>query len=226
MEKIPVFVGDVHCNASAMVQIINYYNPQWYELYWLGDFLNSKNNATSDKEVELIIHTMLENCTNVLHSNHMHILYEYLSHLLFGDPTKPTDYTWRGWHQTKRVVRNLHPSAKRRLIDFMKNSRFMMEISYNSMSIAAAHSIPKLETIGKIPSVHLNNAQMYTIGMRSVRNFWKQKLHTEQLRGYNYVICGHHGLVSRFGNVRLCDLRGVEVPVWQAHTDTFKLFPF
>lgn len=225
MEKIVVYIGDIHGNALAMTQILNYYNPLYYELVWLGDFLNSKRKDTSDKEIEYVIHMLLEHCKHILHSNHMHILYEYLSHKLFEKPRKPPQYTWKGWYQTMRVVDSLHPSLKRRLIDVFRNSHYTLENSFNGKSIIAAHSIPMISTIGEVPSLLLNEDQSLACGIKSSRSFWKQKQYMDLIENYDYIICGHHGMVSRFGKVRLCDLRGIQVPVWQSHDDTFKIFP-
>jgi hypothetical protein len=223
--KIPIFVGDIHGNAAAMTQILNYYNPEYYELYWLGDFVNTKRTNVDDREIEYVLHIMMEQCKNVLHSNHMHILYEFIHTLLFEKKTLHTKSTWTGWQQTMRVVKNLHPTYKRQLIEFMRKSKFIMSLNYGEDTYCAAHSVPILSTSLNVPSMCLTQPQKTAIGLKSSRAFWKQKETKQQFKDYKYVICGHHGLIARFGNIRICDLRGIQVPTFNPTNDTFKIFP-
>ena len=222
--KIPIFVGDVHGNAAAMTQIINCYKSEFYTLYWLGDFINSKDLTTSDKEIEYVIHLMMEQCHNVLHSNHMHILFEYLTSKIYKVNDKKITCNWRGWEQTKKVVDNLHPSIKRNIIEYIKKSLFTVEVKYQNDTYIAAHSIPQLKTIGQVPQVRLTYDQVMAIGIKSSRNFWKNKYFKEKMKPYKYIICGHHGMVARFGNVRIIDLRGAEIPVFDPSIDRFRIF--
>lgn len=225
MEKIPIFVGDIHSNAAAMTQIINYYNPEFYDLYWLGDFVNSKKVNTDHKEIEYVLHMMLAHCKNVLHSNHMHVLFEYLHNMLFKHNEKNIQCRWKGWAQTKQVLDGLHPSTKRQLVDFIKRCHFTLEIPYRNRKIIAAHCAPKVSTIGKVPSMLLTQDQMTSIGSKSNKPFWKQKIYKKQLSDYDIIVCGHHGIVARYGNIRICDLRGIEVPTYDPSKDKFKIFP-
>lgn len=226
--KIPIFVGDVHGNALAMTQIINRYDPKYFELIWLGDFVNSKLKTTEDKEIEYVLHMMLEHCKYVLHSNHMHVLYEYLhSTVIHPHGDRKDACRWGGWEQTKRVVNSLHPSTKRQIYYFIREkSKFTVHVVCGKQHILAAHASPQMiNDSDVIPHGKLTDAQSMSIGVKNPRSFWKQKSSRELINMYDYVIVGHHGFISRLGTVRICDSRGIEIPTWNPVTDTYKLFP-
>ena len=224
-DKIPIFVGDIHGNAAAITQILNYYNSEYYNLYWLGDFINTKHNDVDDREIEYVLHMMVEHCKNVLHSNHMHILFEYMHNLLFERREIYTDSTWTGWQQTMRVVKNLHPTYKRRIIEFIRKSRISMEIEFNNKIYIAAHASPVLSTISQVPSLILTSDQKTAIGLNPSRYFWTMDNDDFYYRQYDLVICGHHGMIARYGKIRIVDLRGLQVPTFDPTNDTFKIFP-
>ena len=218
-------MGDVHSNALAVTQILSKYDPHYYELVWLGDFINSKKPHTSDKEVEYVLLTLLERCEHYVHSNHMHILFQYL-HQTVINPHKSQNLScfWNGWAQTKRVVDSLHPSIKRQLYKFIEKSKYVIEVHHDDLKIIAAHSSPRVQFNHLIKN-HLDDDQAMTIGMKAHRNFWKDREMRHIIDAFDYVICGHHGFISRLGNVRICDNRGIQVPTWNPVTDEFRLFP-
>ena len=208
-----------------MTQILNHYDEKYFTLYWLGDFLNSKLPHTSDKEVEYVIHMMLERCYNVLHSNHMHILFQYLHYTVMEPHDHKIMCHWKGWRQTERVVNSLHPSTRRNIYKFIEGgSDFVKVIHVDDLKILCAHSSPKAAK-NRLITTHLSENEAITIGMKNPGNFWKQKDMRELIDKYDYVVVGHHGFISRLGNVRINDMRGIQVPTWNPITDEFKLFP-
>lgn len=219
-----VFVGDIHGNAQALTQILSMYPSEYYYIVWSGDFINSKK-PVSDKEIEYVLHIMLTNCHNVLYSNHMHLMYRYL---LAACTIKDSDYDSYNskfiWTQTKRVLDNLHESVRIKLLNHCKSSYFC--IHYKNSLMAHAYPVPEL--INKKFNGILNNSAKKSIGIgRNTNLFWlnpNEEL-TSLSKEFDYLIVGHHGMITRHDNIRVLDLKGIQVPVWEAETDTIKIFP-
>lgn len=220
-----IFIGDIHCNARAMSQIISCYPKEKYELIWLGDFFNSKKSTTTLKEIECVLYLMLEYCETILHSNHMHVLYHHLIHFLQRE-TAPNYDKIKGWQQTRQVIDALHFSDKKKLLDFLENhSRLTLPINTCERKIICAHAFPMIKLSHKNINLNLSNHAKCAIGITKTRNFWRKDTIMKAFTPYDHVIVGHHGIVTRYQKARICDLSGIQVPVLEYDTDTFRIFP-
>lgn len=217
-----VFIGDIHGNAQAMTQILQMYPQEYYFLVWSGDFINSKKQV-SDKEIEYVLHMMISNCHNVLYSNHMHMMYKYLLSLSNSTIINDDSYYFP-WPQTKRVLSGLHEDIKEKLLEHCLSSYFCIRY-YNSLM---AHAYVDRTLINKQFKGILTNTHKKAIGIGNTSNlYWQHndKETTSLSQEFKYLITGHHGLILRHDNIRIIDLKGIQVPVWEEYTDTIKIYP-
>lgn len=218
-QKPVIFVGDIHGNAAALTQIINVYPESYYHVIWSGDFINSKKPVT-DKEIEYVLHIILNNCKHVLYSNHMHLLFRHLTGATVPCETENVKHTWS---QTIRVLEAQPESMRKALKIHCLNSYLSLSVN----NILFSHAYPNEQTINKKFSGILTHDYRKTVGIGPESNTLLKILYERShfdFKHHKLAVVGHHGIVARHDNIRIVDLKGLQVPVWESETDLIKIF--